>query len=95
MHLRQPETCSHFSGPLSEGKSVGGSIESFLTPRFALEEGSRDKCQTVHPQPCLEVCIWEEQIEGTCLQKVCRSLQFRQSTNSERYVLFALSSCII
>src|SRR5207248_1585656 len=34
------ETCSHFRGPLSEGKLVDGSIECpYHASRFALEDG--------------------------------------------------------
>jgi nitrite reductase/ring-hydroxylating ferredoxin subunit len=58
------ETCSHFSGPLSEGKFVGGSIECpYHTSRFALEDGRVINGPAVHAQPCLEVRIREGQIE--------------------------------
>jgi nitrite reductase/ring-hydroxylating ferredoxin subunit/uncharacterized membrane protein len=58
------ETCSHFSGPLSEGKLVGGSIECpYHASRFALEDGRVINGPAVHPQPCLEVRIREGQIE--------------------------------
>jgi nitrite reductase/ring-hydroxylating ferredoxin subunit/uncharacterized membrane protein len=58
------ETCSHFSGPLSEGKLVDGSIECpYHASRFALEDGRVINGPAVHPQPCLEVRIREGQIE--------------------------------
>ena len=58
------ETCSHFSGPLSEGKLVGESIECpYHASRFALEDGRVINGPAVHPQPCLEVRIREGQIE--------------------------------
>jgi nitrite reductase/ring-hydroxylating ferredoxin subunit/uncharacterized membrane protein len=58
------ETCSHFSGPLSEGKLVGGSIECpYHASRFALEDGRVINGPAVHPQPCFEVRIREGQIE--------------------------------
>src|SRR6185437_12350572 len=58
------ETCSHFSGPLSEGKLVDGSIECpYHASRFALEDGRVIDGPAVHPQPCLEVRIREGQIE--------------------------------
>lgn len=58
------ETCSHFSGPLSEGKLVGNSIECPLhSSRFALEDGRVINGPAVHPQPCLEVRARNGQIE--------------------------------
>jgi nitrite reductase/ring-hydroxylating ferredoxin subunit/uncharacterized membrane protein len=58
------ETCSHFSGPLSEGKLIGGTIECpYHASRFALEDGRVINGPAVHPQPCLEVRIREGQIE--------------------------------
>jgi nitrite reductase/ring-hydroxylating ferredoxin subunit/uncharacterized membrane protein len=58
------ETCSHFSGPLSEGKLVGDSIECPLhSSRFALEDGHVINGPAVHPQPCLEVRARNGQIE--------------------------------
>jgi nitrite reductase/ring-hydroxylating ferredoxin subunit/uncharacterized membrane protein len=58
------ETCSHFSGPLSEGKLVGESIECpYHASRFALEDGRVINGPAVHPQPCLEVRVREGQIE--------------------------------
>lgn len=50
------ETCSHFSGPLSEGKLEGDSIVCpYHASRFALEDGRVINGPAVHPQPCLEV----------------------------------------
>jgi len=58
------ETCSHFSGPLSEGKLVGDSI---VCPRhwsrFALEDGRVLDGPAVHPQPCLAVRARDGRIE--------------------------------
>lgn len=50
------ETCSHFSGPLSEGKLEGDSVVCpYHFSRFALEDGRVLDGPAVHPQPCLEV----------------------------------------
>ena len=58
------ETCSHFSGPLSEGKLVGDSIECpYHASRFALEDGRVVNGPAVHSQPCLEIRIRDGQIE--------------------------------
>jgi nitrite reductase/ring-hydroxylating ferredoxin subunit/uncharacterized membrane protein len=58
------ETCSHFSGPLSEGKLDGDSIECpYHASRFALEDGRVLNGPAVHPQPCLEVRARNGQIE--------------------------------
>jgi nitrite reductase/ring-hydroxylating ferredoxin subunit len=58
------ETCSHFSGPLSEGKLIGDSIACpYHFSRFALEDGRVLDGPAVHPQPCLEVRIHNSQIE--------------------------------
>lgn len=49
------ETCSHFSGPLSEGKLDGDSIVCpYHSSRFSLEDGRVLNGPAVHPQPCLE-----------------------------------------
>jgi nitrite reductase/ring-hydroxylating ferredoxin subunit/uncharacterized membrane protein len=58
------ETCSHFSGPLSEGKLVGGSIVCpYHASRFALDDGRVLDGPAVHAQPCLEVRVRNGQIE--------------------------------
>jgi nitrite reductase/ring-hydroxylating ferredoxin subunit/uncharacterized membrane protein len=58
------ETCSHFSGPLSEGKLVGDSIVCpYHFSRFALEDGRVLDGPAVHPQPCLEIRKRNGQIE--------------------------------
>ncbi|HEY4677874.1 MAG TPA: DUF2231 domain-containing protein [Candidatus Angelobacter sp.] len=58
------ETCSHFSGPLSEGKLEGDSIVCpYHSSRFALEDGRVLNGPAVHPQPCLEVRARDGQIE--------------------------------
>ena len=58
------ETCSHFSGPLSEGKLVGDSIVCpHHASRFALDDGRVPDGPAVHPQPCLEVRVRNGQIE--------------------------------
>src|ERR1041385_5019738 len=49
------ETCSHFSGPLSEGKLEDDSIVCpYHSSRFALADGRVLNGPAVHPQPCLE-----------------------------------------
>lgn len=58
------ETCSHFSGPLSEGKLIGDSIVCpYHDSRFALEDGRVINGPAVHPQPCLEARIKNGQVE--------------------------------
>ncbi len=58
------ETCSHFSGPLSEGKLDGESIVCpYHASRFALDDGRVLDGPAVHPQPCLEVRVRNGQIE--------------------------------
>ena len=58
------ETCSHFSGPLSQGKLDGDSIVCpYHASRFALEDGRVLNGPAVHPQPCLEVRARDGQIE--------------------------------
>lgn len=58
------ETCSHFSGPLSEGKLEGDSVVCpYHSSRFALEDGRVLDGPAVHPQPCLEVRSRNGQIE--------------------------------
>jgi nitrite reductase/ring-hydroxylating ferredoxin subunit/uncharacterized membrane protein len=58
------ETCSHFSGPLAEGKLEGDSIVCpYHSSRFALEDGRVLDGPAVHPQPCLEVRARDGQIE--------------------------------
>jgi nitrite reductase/ring-hydroxylating ferredoxin subunit/uncharacterized membrane protein len=58
------ETCSHFSGPLSEGKLDGDSIVCpYHASRFALADGRVLNGPAVHPQPCLEVRTRNGQIE--------------------------------
>lgn len=58
------EMCSHFSGPLSDGKLVGDTIECpHHNSRFSLEDGRVLNGPAVHPQPCLEVRTRNGQIE--------------------------------
>lgn len=58
------ETCSHFDGPLSEGKLEGDTVVCpWHNSRFALEDGRVLDGPAVHPQPCLEVRTREGQIE--------------------------------
>ncbi len=58
------ETCSHFSGPLAEGKLDGDSIVCpYHSSRFALEDGRVLDGPAVHPQPCLEIRARDGQIE--------------------------------
>jgi len=58
------ETCSHFSGPLSQGKLEGDTVVCpYHFSRFALEDGRVLDGPAVHPQPCLEVRTRNGQIE--------------------------------
>ena len=58
------ETCSHFSGPLSEGKLVGDTIECpYHASRFSLEDGHVTNGPAVHRQLFLEVRMRSGQIE--------------------------------
>jgi nitrite reductase/ring-hydroxylating ferredoxin subunit/uncharacterized membrane protein len=58
------ETCSHFSGPLSEGKLEGDTVVCpYHFSRFALEDGRVLDGPAVHPQPCLEARTRNGQIE--------------------------------
>ena len=58
------ETCSHFNGPLSEGKLVGDAIVCpYHYSRFALEDGRVLDGPAVHRQPCLETRVRAGQIE--------------------------------
>lgn len=58
------ETCSHFSGPLAEGKLVGNSIVCpYHSSRFSLEDGRVIDGPAVHPQPSLEVRVRNGEIE--------------------------------
>lgn len=58
------ETCSHFSGPLAEGKLEGETVVCpYHFSRFALEDGRVIDGPAVHPQPCLEVRTRNGQIE--------------------------------
>lgn len=58
------DTCSHFSGPLSEGKLVGDSIVCpYHASRFALDDGRVLDGPAVHPQPCLELRMRNGQVE--------------------------------
>jgi nitrite reductase/ring-hydroxylating ferredoxin subunit/uncharacterized membrane protein len=73
------ETCSHFSGPLSEGKLVGDSIVCpYHDSRFALEDGRVLDGPAVHPQPCLEVRIQDGKIE---VRKLCRPIANSRDTS--------------
>jgi len=58
------DTCSHFGGPLSEGKLMDDCIECPLhASRFALEDGHVIDGPAVHPQPILDIRIRDGQIE--------------------------------
>jgi nitrite reductase/ring-hydroxylating ferredoxin subunit/uncharacterized membrane protein len=58
------ETCSHFSGPLSEGTLIGDSIQCpWHRSRFALEDGRVLDGPAVHPQPCLETRVRNGHVE--------------------------------
>lgn len=67
------ETCSHLSGPLSEGTLVGDSIECpWHHSRFALEDGGVLDGPAVHPQPCLEARVRNGRIEVR--KPVCKTV---------------------
>jgi len=52
------ETCSHFGGPLAEGKVENGTIQCpWHGSRFSLRDGSVVNGPAVHRQPCLEVQV--------------------------------------
>ena len=58
------DTCSHFGGPLSDGKLVDNCIECpYHASRFDLEDGHVVTGPAVHPQPCLEARTRDGQIE--------------------------------
>jgi nitrite reductase/ring-hydroxylating ferredoxin subunit/uncharacterized membrane protein len=58
------DTCSHFGGPLSDGKLVDNCIECpYHASQFDLEDGHVVNGPAVHPQPCLEVRTRDGQIE--------------------------------
>jgi len=58
------DTCSHFGGPLSDGKLVDNCIECpYHASQFNLEDGHVVNGPAVHPQPCLEVRTRDGQIE--------------------------------
>ena len=58
------ETCSHFGGPLSEGKLEGETIVCpYHFSRFSLRDGRVIDGPAVHPQPCLEARLRDGQIE--------------------------------
>ena len=70
------ETCSHFSGPLSEGKLVENSIVCpYHASRFALDDGRVINGPAVHPQPCLQVRVRNGQIEVRKSQSEKRDAQ--------------------
>jgi nitrite reductase/ring-hydroxylating ferredoxin subunit/uncharacterized membrane protein len=67
------ETCSHFSGPLSEGTLVGDGIQCpWHGSRFALEDGRVLDGPAVHPQPCFETRVRDGVIEVR--QPVCKTI---------------------
>ncbi len=62
--LAMAETCSHFGGPLSEGKLEGDTVVCpYHFSRIALEDGRVIDGPAVHPQPCLEVRTRDGQVE--------------------------------
>ncbi len=68
------DTCSHFSGPLSEGKLEDDAIVCpYHFSKFALEDGRVINGPAVHKQPCLEVRARDGKIE------VCRPVQSEPS----------------
>jgi len=58
------DTCSHFGGPLSDGKLVDNCIECpYHASRFDLDDGNVVNGPAVHPQPCFDIRIHNGQIE--------------------------------
>ncbi len=58
------ETCSHFSGPLSEGNLIDDSIQCpWHRSRFALADGRVLDGPAVHAQPCLQTRVRDGRIE--------------------------------
>ena len=58
------DTCSHFGGPLSDGKLVDSCIECpYHASRFDLEDGHVVNGPAVHSQPCLDIRAHNGQIE--------------------------------
>jgi nitrite reductase/ring-hydroxylating ferredoxin subunit/uncharacterized membrane protein len=58
------DTCSHFGGPLSDGKLVDNCIVCpYHASSFDLEDGHVVSGPAVHPQPCFEVRTRGGQIE--------------------------------
>lgn len=58
------ETCSHFGGPLAEGKLLDDSVVCpYHCSRFALKDGRVLHGPAVHPQPCFEVRTRNGKIE--------------------------------
>lgn len=58
------ETCSHLSGPLSEGKVENNTIQCpWHGSRFDLRDGSVVDGPAVHRQACLEVRVVDDQVE--------------------------------
>lgn len=58
------DTCSHFGGPLSDGKLVDNCIECpYHASQFDLEDGHVVNGPAVHPQPCFDIRMHNGQIE--------------------------------
>lgn len=58
------ETCSHFGGPLSEGKLEGDTIVCpYHFSRFSIRDGRVIDGPAVHPQPCLDARLRDGKIE--------------------------------
>jgi len=58
------ETCSHFGGPLSEGKLEGDTIVCpYHFSRFSIRDGRVIDGPAVHPQACLDARLRDGKIE--------------------------------
>jgi nitrite reductase/ring-hydroxylating ferredoxin subunit/uncharacterized membrane protein len=58
------ETCSHLGGPLSEGRLDGDIIQCpWHGSRFSIRDGHVVDGPAVHPQPCLEARVRNDQVE--------------------------------
>jgi nitrite reductase/ring-hydroxylating ferredoxin subunit len=72
------DTCSHFGGPLSDGKLVDNCIECpYHASRFDLNDGHVVNGPAVHSQPCLEIRTRNGQIELRKASLHIRDLQTR------------------
>ncbi len=76
------ETCSHLGGPLSEGELDGDVIQCpWHGSRFSIRDGHVVDGPAVHPQPCLEARIRDDQVEvrkSNCPISTARTIEADQ-----------------